>query len=525
VSAAWSDPGFATLAALVEQEAGLSWSAGRRDSAEAAMRRAMREARARSVPDYVQLVTGDPLARDELIAELTIGETYFFRDAEQFALIREQLLPDLRSFGRARRLRVWSAGCASGEEAHSLVIVLAEQQLDFAGCVLGTDIARHRLAAARKGSYSRWSLRGVPPSVVARYFTQSGNRYQLAERIRAGAEFRYLNLAEDRYPSLASGVWGMDLVLCRNVLIYFDRDTVARVARRLVASLSEHGWLLLGAADPPIAEYTDCEVVVTSTGIAYRRPSNQAAGSAGRGDVRRLEGAPADSPFTPRAVPPAARTEVQTPEPSDTDLPWADAPTPRAARPPVHGVSPPEPAATPEPPEPREPPETGDDGTASNRAATAYAAREYERVIEIAGTAGPAPDEPLAVLHVRALANLGRLAEASRVCLAALDRHPGSAELTYLHAVLLAQAEHAREAAAAARRALYLDRRLVVAHIALADAAGRLGDGRTARRSLRNAGRLLDALPADMLVPASDGEIAGRLAQLVRTRLRLLEAA
>src|SRR5690606_655500 len=90
-------------------------------------------------------------------------------------------------------------------------------------------------------------------------------------RIRQHVDFRYLNLAEDSFPSLATGIWGMDVILCRNVLIYFDADTVERVARRLLASLSEDGWLLLGGSDPPISEIMECDVVVTDAGLVYRR--------------------------------------------------------------------------------------------------------------------------------------------------------------------------------------------------------------------------------------------------------------
>jgi chemotaxis protein methyltransferase CheR len=129
------------------------------------------------------------------------------------------------------------------------------------------------------------------------------------------------------------------------------------------------------------------------------------------------------------------------------------------------------------------------------------------------------------VVLVRSLANRGELAAAGQACAAALDRHRTTAELGYLHAVLLAAAGNYGEAAVAARRTLYLDRGLVVAHLALASALARSNDVEGARRAFRNAARLLAAMPPDAVVPASDEEPAGRLAEMVRIQLKLVKDA
>jgi chemotaxis protein methyltransferase CheR len=126
---------------------------------------------------------------------------------------------------------------------------------------------------------------------------------------------------------------------------------------------------------------------------------------------------------------------------------------------------------------------------------------------------------------VRALANRGELKAAGQACAAALDSHRTSAELTYLHAVLLSEAGHPGEAAEAARRALYLDRGLVVAHMTLGGVLARLGDADGARRALRNAQRLLADMAPEQIVPASDQESAGRLAEMARLQLQLLSGA
>src|SRR5690606_26511129 len=145
---------------------------------------------------------------DELIASLTIGESYFFRDPGQFALLRNELLPQVAAQREHGPIRLWSAGCAAGEEAYSLAILSEELGLHARASVLGTDISRTRLAAARQGVYTKWALRGLDAETVERYFTQARNRYTLRPSFRERVDFRYLNLAEDRYPSLTAGIWG-----------------------------------------------------------------------------------------------------------------------------------------------------------------------------------------------------------------------------------------------------------------------------------------------------------------------------
>ncbi|MDP3910840.1 MAG: protein-glutamate O-methyltransferase CheR [Gemmatimonadales bacterium] len=470
-------------AALVRQRTGLVFSEARRSAFEAALVRATHRAKTRAPEVYLARLDAEPALLDDLVAEITVGETYFFREPQQFAVIRNQVIPALFSHRpRDHPLRVWSAGCATGEEPYTLAIVLREQGLEGAAHIVATDLSRVALAQAHRARYTRWSLRGVPDDVVRTYFEPVDDRFALAPALRDAVEFRYLNLAEDTYPSLPTGIWGMDLILCRNVLIYFDVETVARVARRLMDSLSDDGWLLLGASDPALSDLVPCDVVVTGAGLAYRRP--------GRGAVQ---------PSAPVVVtPPFALREQPSPPP----------------------VVPPagEPARVVVAAAPSDDPED---------AARAYAERDYERAAGVAGrlVRRDGSDPLLWIVLVRALANRGDLDGAGRACAAALDRHRTSAELTYLHAVLLAEAGQYADAATAARRALYLDRGLVVAHLALGGALARLGEMDGARRAFRNAERLLAAMPPEALLPASDGEPAGRLAEMARVQMRLLSEA
>jgi chemotaxis protein methyltransferase CheR len=190
------------IVSLVRERAGLEFSAARLDSAATGVDRAMARMGVDDPTDYRKLIANDAAAMDDLLAELTVGESYFFREPAQFDFLRNEILPSLsRNSGGERQIRVWSAGCSTGEEPYSVAIAVAESGL--APHVLGTDVSRSRLALARRGRYRRWSLRGVPESVVSRYFRRQGDEYQLLGSVRQAVEFRYLNLASDTVATLA----------------------------------------------------------------------------------------------------------------------------------------------------------------------------------------------------------------------------------------------------------------------------------------------------------------------------------
>lgn len=512
----WSSAGMKRVAEVVRSRTGLVFPSSRAADVEATVRRSMARRGIADMEQLLSLLHESADVRDALVAELTVGETYFLRDAAQFGLLRERVIPELLAARPSDRpVRVWSAGCASGEEPYTVAMLFDELNLTRRAHIVGTDISRPRLAHAQRGIYSQWSLRSTPPEVRARYFRQRGRYVELTSRIRGRVDFRYLNLAEDTFPSLSIGIWGMDIILCRNVLIYFDAATVAQVARRLIATLGEDGWLILGASDPPLAELVECDVMMTDMGVVYRRP-----GAAGDADLRRMHG-------YPRSVDAAA-----APSESAADVPVP----PRGGR--EAAPDSPGPAATTEDALPGlAPAEAGRNADAGEGAAgaavepealllDAFAQRDFERVDALAASlAAEGMSERAWVAWLRALANRGCLEQAAEVVTMALAACGPTAELLYLHAVLLLQEGRARDAVEAARRSLYLDSGMAVAHLTLATARERAGDVGGARRALRNAAQLLERMPATAEVPGSDGESAGRLAELVRVKRRLLHDA
>ncbi len=186
--------------------------------------------------------------------------------------IAHEVIPDIRARHEPDDvIRVWSAGCASGEEPYSLAMLFDELHLLPRVSILGTDISRYALRRASDGLYREWSLRDEGAVRAKTYLSGEGEHYRLTERIRVHVRFEYLNLALDLYPTVATGTRSLDLILCRNVLIYFGRETVKAAARRLHDSLAEGGWLMLAAGDPMIDDFAPFETIVSKHGIAYRR--------------------------------------------------------------------------------------------------------------------------------------------------------------------------------------------------------------------------------------------------------------
>jgi len=194
-----------------------------------------------------QRPTGD-LARDVLEA-MTTNETSFFRDRTPFDQIRDIVLPALVAARRqTRRLSIWCAAASTGQEPYSLAMVLKEMGPELGGCsveIVATDLNNQVLERARRGVYSQFEVqRGVPSKLLLKYFRQVGTDWEIDPALRAMVRFRPLNLLAD-----FSALGRFDLVLCRNVLIYFDQPTKVRVLQRMAGVTAPDGYLMLGSTE------------------------------------------------------------------------------------------------------------------------------------------------------------------------------------------------------------------------------------------------------------------------------------
>ncbi|WP_454784727.1 CheR family methyltransferase [Legionella sp. WA2024007413] len=197
----------------------------------------------------------------DLVAAITVGESYFFRDKNQMQLLEHKLLPQLlKRKAEEATLKIWSAGCSTGEEIYTIAMLLAKliTNLDAWDLYLiGTDINTAALQKAISGIYGQWSMRSIPEKYLQRYFLKNERSYVLSPEIRDLVQFKYLNLCDKTYPSIINGIYEVDLILCRNVLIYFDNELVTKIMKKISACMSGSAYLLLGASDPIVTMGTN----------------------------------------------------------------------------------------------------------------------------------------------------------------------------------------------------------------------------------------------------------------------------
>src|SRR5579871_936924 len=216
---------------------------------------------AQNLHEYIEILERQPDEYQRLINSFLIKVTEFFRDADLFQYLREQVIPDLIRTAEQRNneLRVWSAGCATGEEAYSLAILVCEalgsQREEFNVRIFATDLDASAVAIARRGVYPALALASAPPDLVERYFNRVGNDYEVAKRVRSLIIFGQHDLGQRApFPRL-------DLTLCRNVLIYFTPELQKRALQLFAFSLRDDGYLVLGKGETPspLAEYFAAE--------------------------------------------------------------------------------------------------------------------------------------------------------------------------------------------------------------------------------------------------------------------------
>jgi chemotaxis protein methyltransferase CheR len=384
------------------------------------------------VDAFIGWLISSPLSREQmeiLASHLTIAETYFWREPQVFEALEEWILPELirsRENGD-RRLRIWSAGCATGEEPYSIAIALRRvlPALEkWHVTILATDINPRILRRAAAGVYRQWSLNDTN---------------------------------------------AMDIIFCRNVLMYFEPGRARQIGAGLYSSLVDGGWLAVAASELNQQMFSSFLPVHFPEAFVYRKDGSKAGPSAGR---RLTEAAFSE---TARQAPFAFTAEL-----SPAALP------------------PPAPASL----------EKGEE-------MPAVPIRRPER------TGGEAPEAT--AMGVRALANQGCLAEALALGDKALIADRLRPDLYYLRAMILQELNRLEEAGVSLKRALYIDPDFLLAHFALGNLAVRQGKSRAAKKYFKNVLALLNSCGQDDILPESEGLTAGRFREIIQVNMRIGE--
>jgi chemotaxis protein methyltransferase CheR len=472
-----TDEDYARFRDLVLERSGLFFPEPKRKVLVQGLSEALEVSASDGLSSYYELLRSNPPTHpewDRLVGCLTVGETYFFRNKGHFDALANRILPEIIAHRQHsnRRIRIWCAGCATGEEPYSIAILLHELIPHLASwniLLLATDINRDAMRRARDGVYRSWSFRGTNQNLQERYFQPQGTRFAIRNDIKEMVSFDYLNLVEDGYPSLSSRTSGMDLILCRNVTIYFSPEVTQQVVNRLFNCLVEGGWYIPGASEPNMVTYRAFEQQTFPRAAVYRKPVATQLPAAPRLPVS-TAGVPA--PSSPALVPPASASE-----PPHVDL-LADA----------QGLM--------------------EMGQVEEAQATLYRKLDQD------------PHHiPTHCLLGRLYANQGNLEEARHWCEQAIERDKLQPEPHFLLSLIHQANGHTELAVDALKKTIYLDPDFILAHYTLGTLYQQQGNRSLAQRSFRNAGQLMASRPRDEPVPSADGLLVGRLQELIELAL------
>lgn len=403
-----------------------------------------------------------PLTRNtkEILAtHLSVGETYFFREKQNLDILGEQILPPLlqaRRQNEQRRLRIWSAGCCTGEEAYTLAILLDRLIPDLKEwniTILATDFNPKFLRKAAQGIYSDWSFRNAPVWLRQRYFIKGKDgRFEILPHIRKMVTFSYLNFADDLYPSLSNNTGAMDVIFCRNVLMYFTAQRAKQVVGNFYRALVNGGWVIVSPTEASNRLLSAFAPVEFPGSVLYRKTLNAES------QITKSKLGISEHPFF------QSSRGVETKYSSQLIVQTE----------PVHA---PQVGSTP-----------------------------------CSQTQEPETATPLTM--ARNCANQGQLSEALEWCEKAITADKMNPSHHYLLATILQEQGQHDIAIQSLMRTLYLDPDFVLAHFSLGNLHQSQGRYREAQRYFGNVLALLRNHPSDETLVEADGLTAGRLAEI-----------
>jgi chemotaxis protein methyltransferase CheR len=282
-----SDSSSRILAGLLEARTGQQLTMNRRWRIETALSSLLRERGISTLDELITiLVMGkEPALSNQVVEALLNNETYFFRDRAPFDLLARHALPQLATKrDSTKRIRIWSAGCSTGQEVYSLAMLFAEDPAKWRGWtvdVLGTDVSSTVVDRARAGTYSQFEVqRGLGIKQTIRWFEERDDGWRAVEEIRKSVRFQVHNLLESPpHPG------EFDIILCRNVLLYLTGDKRRMAFDRIASALAADGWLMLGAGETVIGQTERFGADIDARGL-YRRTDGSAALEKRVGDRR-----------------------------------------------------------------------------------------------------------------------------------------------------------------------------------------------------------------------------------------------
>jgi len=273
-----TDEEFRLIRDYIYNHCGLSFDTSSKFLFEKRLANRVRTHQLKNFKEYYRFLRYDPKSNEELSAVidiLTTNETYFFRESCQLKAFSEEILPEIKNRkdanAREKNLSIWSAGCSTGEEPYTIAMLILETGLfrDWGIEIFGNDISQRVLQVARRGVYTQTSFRSTDKSFIDKYFDPIEGKYKIKDEVKNMVRFGYLNLMDRNKMSLLRN---MDVVFCRNVLIYFDIESKKKVIQNFYDKLEEGGYLLLGHAESIMNISTAYALQHLKNDMVYRKP-------------------------------------------------------------------------------------------------------------------------------------------------------------------------------------------------------------------------------------------------------------
>jgi chemotaxis protein methyltransferase CheR len=479
----FAEADLAGFKSFLLEHSGLHFSQHNHRILERGLMRRVQALRMESLSAYFDFLTATPDNYDEinkLLGLLTIGETSFFRYRSHRQAVLDYVIPRLMEQNKSHgKLRFWSAGCSTGEEPYSLAIMLLEnfpELVDWDIQILATDINKRALRQAREGLYGERSLRMMEEVLKERYFEKVDNYFLLSEQARRMVRFEYLNLQTDPFPAANNATRDIDLLLCRNVLIYFELETIRRIIEKFSQVLRPQGFLFMGHAETMQNVSDQFQRHHQNNAFFYQR-KERASIAAGV-----TESVPARN---------VRRTETVVQVPAKTAL------------------------AEPKKVVLRNPEQLYRDALfAFDHEKFAESAKLFEQILEQQPTNAKA-----LVGKGLLLANQGKNDDARICCARAIKGNDLLPEAYLLRGLILDMEGFLERALVEYQKVLWLDPAFVMAHYLSAKVHGRLADTEKKRRSLRNTIRVLEQAADQAQIPFSGGLSRGVFLEIVRHEL------
>ena len=462
----------------------------------------------------IEWLVSTPLTKDQieiLAGHLTIGETYFFREKKSFDILEKQVLPKLISSRQKgeRSLRIWSAACATGEEPYSIAIFLSKMIPNFKEwniSILATDINTRSLKKASIGIYREWSFRDNSSDFKRNYFTETKEgHYQIHSNIKKLVNFTCLNLVEDTYPSLLNNTNATDIIFCRNVLMYFDPESVKTIVKYFYRSLTDGGWLIVSPVETAHIRNKQFVVVNFPDATFYKKDIN---------NPQRVE---------------EFKTEMISPYQNEIESNVAFQALIDSTSWPQLEVA---------------PTEEFNNSDVRQEKLGKEDLNQYEKTEEVVSASSGPYTEALAlyeqgryseveeklleqvshnqdnsktvILLARAYANQGKLTEALECGKRAIGVDKLNPGYYYLCAMVLDEQGQVADAVKFLKKTLYLDQDFVLAHFAMGNLYRKQGKLKESEKHYDNALQLLSTYQMDDIPTESEGITAGRLSEIIK---------